>query len=62
MTRKDYVAVASVIADVKACHAVGPEAAGVTLALFAVAEDLAKVMKRDNAAFDYGRFMTACTL
>lgn len=60
MTRKDYKAIAEVIAEAVAiARSVGVDCeAGERR----IAEGIAEVMERDNERFDRTRFMTACNL
>ena len=57
MTRKDYVMIAEVIADLMADFNNG-RSDEVSLSL--VAQELANALKADNDRFDSARFLTAC--
>ena len=71
MSRKDYKAAAEVIARELEQALEAPQGDGdvahfanraVVHTLERVARELADMFKRDNSAFDYGRFFTACGL
>jgi hypothetical protein len=57
MTRKDYVMIAEVIADLMADFNNG-RSDEVSLSL--VAQELADALQADNDRFDSARFLTAC--
>jgi hypothetical protein len=57
MTRKDYVMIAEVIADLMADFNNG-RSDEVSLSL--VAQELANALEADNDRFDSARFLTAC--
>jgi hypothetical protein len=57
MTRKDYVMIAEVIADLMADFNNG-RSDEVSLSL--VAQELARALQADNDRFDSARFLTAC--
>lgn len=63
MTRKDYVAIAKIIADNYHDHASGA-IGGATpeTAIRFVARDIAEMCHADNPRFDVGRFMQSCKL
>lgn len=56
MSKKDYVMLASIVAD---CRAKLPEEAQITLDRDLVVP-MSRALKRDNPRFDYSRFLHAC--
>jgi hypothetical protein len=57
MTRRDYVAIAAIIQDQRANHA--KDGLAVQYTLDDIADDLARLMSRDNPRFDRERFLRA---
>ncbi len=61
MTKKEYVAIAEVIRDVRKDYGnSGSTDAGAREALDTLTSNLADVFKADNTAFDRDRFVRAC--
>ena len=61
MTRKDYVAIAAILAK-RGCHIAQDHtfAEGWHAATSAITHAMADMLARDNAAFDRARFIKAC--
>lgn len=60
MTKKDYIAIAKVLADNRRNHATYDAQSMAVVRCTDVASDMADMLARDNSRFDRARFLAAC--